>query len=325
MNLFYASDFTDLWFELKKRGATKIYDNLRFTERARTAKHFNKIDTRCCDWWIIPQIKQRWNLLISGNQEKDFSDYLCENYFNRENNYSVLSIGSGGGNPEIKLARHNCFSSIEAFDISDEIVAHANKKLKHENLPNLKFFTADVYEFDFTKKQYDAIMFHSSLHHLKNHKSIFEKVKQGLKPGGLLLLTHEYVGANRFQISDEQLSFINKVYDEKLPKQYKLRYDGIHYKQSVSKPGLLRLYLADPSESSESENILPLIHQQFKTIEEKPLGGNLLHLLLKDIAHNFLNEDENISQLLEELFATEDNYLNTGKQSDFVFGIYGVS
>ena len=91
----------------------------------------------------------------------------------------------------------------------------------------------------------------------------------------------------RFQISDDQLSLINKVYDEKIPKQYKLRYDGVHHKQSVSKPGLLRLYLADPSESAESENILPLLHKQFNTMEEKPLGGNLLHLLLKIICRGF--------------------------------------
>jgi len=50
------------------------------------------------------------------------------------------------------------------------------------------------------------------------------------------------------------------------------------------------MFLVDPSEAVDSESILPSLHENFKVLEEKKIGGDILLILLKDIAHNFLDE-----------------------------------
>ena len=55
--------------------------------------------------------------------------------------------------------------------------------------------------------------------------------------------------------------------------------------------GLIRMILADPSECIDSSSIMPSIHKNYKTIVEKPYGGNLLMSALRDISHHFYETD----------------------------------
>lgn len=82
------------------------------------------------------------------------------------------------------------------------------------------------------------------------------------------------------------------------------------------------MILSDPSEAVNSENILPKIKKRFKITEENPYGGNILQLTLKDISHNFIGESKEGIQLMNALFKIEDDFLNNGNKSDFIFGIY---
>ena len=100
------------------------------------------------------------------------------------------------------------------------------------------------------------------------------------------------------------------------------RYRSRQLKTSVSGPGLWRMYLADPSEAAESDRIVPALRRHFRPLTEVALGGNLLTLVLKDIAHHFLREDDPPTQaLLARLFALEDAFL-AENPSDQLFGVY---
>ena len=57
-------------------------------------------------------------------------------------------------------------------------------------------------------------------------------------------------------------------------------------------------------------------------MEEKKIGGDILHFVLKDIAHNFLSTSPEAVITLQRLFKTEDDYIASKKYSDFMFGIY---
>ena len=82
------------------------------------------------------------------------------------------------------------------------------------------------------------------------------------------------------------------------------------------------MLIVDPSEAIDSEAILPSIHKHFRIVEEKKIGWDILHLLLKDISHNFLNNDADTRLLLNYLFEQEDKFLLMTGRSDAVFGIY---
>lgn len=81
------------------------------------------------------------------------------------------------------------------------------------------------------------------------------------------------------------------------------------------------MIIADPSECIDSSSIMPSIHTHFKTIIEKPYGGNILMSALRDISHHFYKLDDEKELILNNLFNIEDEYLKNN-QSDFVFGIY---
>jgi hypothetical protein len=81
------------------------------------------------------------------------------------------------------------------------------------------------------------------------------------------------------------------------------------------------MIIADPSECIESENILPVIHRNFKTIIKKSYSGNVLMGALKNIVHNFVALDVEKEHVLDDLFSFEDEYLMENP-SDFVLGVY---
>ena len=89
-------------------------------------------------------------------------------------------------------------------------------------------------------------------------------------------------------------------------------------------PGLWRMQLSDPSEAIASSQIMDAVNHHFMPLQETSLGGDLLHLMFKDIAHHFTENSAKNSPLLPLLFQREDEYLRAQnkKYSDFVFGIY---
>jgi hypothetical protein len=80
--------------------------------------------------------------------------------------------------------------------------------------------------------------------------------------------------------------------------------------------------LVDPSEAIDSESIIPSLHRHFNIVEEREIGWDITHVLFKDIAHNFLNDDPEIKKLIRFIFDEEDKYLKKSGHSDAIFGIY---
>jgi hypothetical protein len=146
------------------------------------------------------------------------------------------------------------------------------------------------------------------------------KVLPLLKHEGYLVI-FEYVGPNRLQWTTRQLDWANKLLKE-IPDKYKTRFNSTTIKKRIYRPGLLRMFLVDPSEAVESQEILPVLHKYFKPLEERKVGWDVLHLLLKDISHNFLSDNNETKSLLTYIFEQEDNYLSETGRSDAIFGIY---
>lgn len=319
MSIVTTGDFSDLFHEVKRRGLQHIIHKLSLSNSKRIIYEWECIDHESSDWWTIPSIRSRWNKIISGSVDIDYQEYFCSEYLRGKNNLRMLSVGCGGGTAEIKFSLQHCFEMVEGFDISPNIVAHANEKIKRNDYQSLRFFTADAYTHDFGIGKYDIILFNGSLHHFSTAEELLLKSSEALKPDGFLLLV-EYVGPNRFQWKENQLRVVNDLL-KKIPEAFRTRQDGKSVKQKVFRPGTLRMFLNDPSESLHSEDIPEMVNKYFSTVEEKKLGGNILHLLLKDIAHNFRNGSQDADVILQNLFSEEDEFLKTNS-SDFLFGVY---
>ncbi|HET6993313.1 MAG TPA: class I SAM-dependent methyltransferase [Bacteroidia bacterium] len=320
LTLLSQGDFIDLWFELRRRGWLRLFKNFRLSQASRVINTFSCIDPGSVDWWTIPAVRERWNRMITGNAHTEYQEYVCRKYFSGEKKLRLLSVGCGGGTPEINFAKQGCFSSVEGFDVSDDIVKHASRKIPGTGLDNIRFFKADANTFDYGNQQYDVILFHSSFHHLRNPEAIAQKIKPALKPKGILII-HEYAGPNRNQWKSNQLKTINSLLKE-IPEKYRTRYNEKKVKKRVYRPGLLRMWMRDPSEAVNSETLVEVLRKNFNVLEEKSFGGNILHPLLKDIGHHFQNNEEETLAILQKLFNAEDSFLSESPRPDFIFGVY---
>lgn len=220
---------------------------------------------------------------------------------------------------ELELAKKNLTWNITCVDFSEERLTSAMAIAQENGLNNFQTINSNILSLDFSKDQYDMVMFNSSLHHFDQINTFLPRVMELIKPNGYLIID-EFVGPKRIQYSKEQLTAINECLKE-VPKKYRGIFKTNFTKNYFRGSGLIRMLLSDPTECVDSASILPTIHSLLKTIDEKPYGGNILMPVLKDISHNFYELDEEKKQCLKRLFDYEDKYL-LSHQSDHVFGIY---
>ena len=313
-------DIIETYFKIKQRGIEYILSKFSIQNKTRVANTFNHLNIDSSNYWIIPEIREHWNKIITGNYNQEYADYVVKKYFDNQTNLKMLSLGCGSGSHEMKFAKHPNFSSIVGIDLATKLIDEANKNAKQDNLTNLKFEVANIYDSKFDTNFFDVILFHSSLHHFKNLNILLvDFIKKTLKKNGIIII-HEYVGPDRIQWTSDQLQEVNSILSE-LPKKYKTRYKLDVIKTKSYRSGKLRMIVSDPSEAVESSQILPLLHQLFFVEEEKPLGGNILMPLFKDIAHNFIDGSVETKEILHGIFKKEEVFLKT-HPSDFVFGVY---
>ncbi|UFK97427.1 methyltransferase domain-containing protein [Kaistella faecalis] len=320
MRIITTEDFSDIYIKIHQRGLPFVLSKFNINAFKRTQSAFNNGNLKTANFWIIPDVRKRWNRLITGDENQLYEDYLTKNYFKDKTNLKLISLGSGVCSHEIRLAELRPDWEVHCYDFSDKLLQNAAKSAQEKKLNNISFFAENVITYNFEPQRYDIVFFHASLHHFDKMDDFLKNVAvKNLKPGGYLII-NEFVGNNRLQYSQEQINYINKAIDL-IPKKFRKIFKTGLYKNSYSGSGVLRMIAADPSECVDSISILPAIHRYFNVIEEKPYGNNLLQSALKDIAHHFVNEDAEKKEILERVFDLEDEFLKTNK-SDFVFGIY---
>jgi hypothetical protein len=128
---------------------------------------------------------------------------------------------------------------------------------------------------------------------------------------------HEFVGPVRFQWTDAQLALANGFLDS-LPMRLRRMPSGA-LKGRLRRPTIEAMLVLDPTEAIRSAEIPALLRDHFDVVEERRLGGALVHIALGDIAQNFDPADPEARSALERLFALEDEAMADGRiGSDFV-------
>lgn len=318
--LITIDDLVDVYSKARQRGGTFILSKLNWKGQSRTKSAFNESAEESSNWWMIPKVLERWNEKISGDPAVNYEQFMMEGMFKDRKDLKLISLGSGICSHEIELAQYPNFKEITCLDIAENRLEAARIEANSKGLNNIRFVCGSIYDFDFQPNEYDIVFFHASLHHFKNVEGLLKNtLLPTLKPKGHLVI-NEYVGPNRLQFPKEQIRAINEGL-QIIPDPYRTRFKMQLKKHRFYGTGWIRMYLADPSECVDSESILPAIHKNMDVVIEKRYGGNLLMNILKDISHHFVVLNPVTLNVLNELFALEDEYIESNS-SDFVFGIY---
>lgn len=319
MPLLTRDDFSELLAKAQQRGASYLFSKLNPSALARTQRTFDDPTLHTANWWIVPAVRARWNQKITGDPALPYEPYVVAKYLQHRTNLSLCSLGSGSCSHELAFARHAAFGRVECVDIARTLLAQAQAQAQREGLHNMHFVVRNVNRQHWPQHAYDVVLFHSALHHFQRVANVLDHVWHALRPGGLVVL-YDYVGPNRLQWTTAQLRTANELLAA-LPASHRQRYRSQRLKTRISGPGLLRMLISDPSEAVESAQIREAVRQRFTVLEETAVGGNLLTLVLKDIAHHFLTDAPQTQQLLTMLFTAEDAFL-THHPSDILFGVY---
>ena len=264
-------------------------------------------------WLAHPQVRDRVNRLASGRPDQDAYGHLATLLAGRGWAFPVpraLSLGCGFGALERDLVARGLVQHFEAFDLAEGAIAEARRLAAEAGLADrIAYRVADLEQANFPPGSIDIVFAHSSVHHVERLEPLFAAIRRALRPGGILHL-HEFVGPTRFQWTDAQLRLGNALLDA-LPPRLRRLPDGTP-KPPLSRPTIAQMIAADPSEAIRSADILPLVRSGFTVIEERPLGGALLHNVLGDIAQNFHPDSTQDSAILARLFAAEDAAMAAG-------------
>jgi len=200
----------------------------------------------------------------------------------------VLVLGCGSGRYECLALERGWATQAVAMDFSAKIIATAREQSTAGDA--IRYVQADmdrlpVGDAPFEAGSFDAVLGISSVHHCSNLPGLYDALHLLLKPGGWLFLD-EYVGPSRFQYPESQLRQVRR-FTALLPVDLRTTRSGA-VRELIRAPTVEEVIAVDPSEAACSADILPLLPARFEILRFRPYGGALLHVLLADIAQNFM-------------------------------------
>ena len=97
----------------------------------------------------------------------------------------VLEIGCGTGTTALKLA--DTGADITATDISENMIAIAERKRQDAGVANVAFQTATLGDDAFAHESFDAVLAFNLLHLIEGLPAALQEVHRLVKPGGLFI------------------------------------------------------------------------------------------------------------------------------------------
>jgi SAM-dependent methyltransferase len=267
------------------------------------------------------------NRLVTGDPHTHYLRHFADRYLG-DAAPDIASLGSGSGHLERILAgdasiRFN-YRSIDGYELNPELVRFAAREATGLGLRNVRYFEMDLNRLVLDNERYDLVIFFHSLHHVAQLEHCLDRVSDGLRDGGLLLVI-DFVGPTRFQWTDKQVRYAQALLDL-LPDELKINLAAAgaapELKTVIGRPTVEQVAAADPSEAVRSSEIMPLLRDRFKVLEEKPLGGTILGLLFSGIAGNFDENDPHVRSLILSFQCLEEALITEAVLSaDYVFAV----
>jgi len=98
---------------------------------------------------------------------------------------TILDYACGTGTFSNKIA--DCVNDVHAIDISSNMIAFAIEKAAAQNITNIKHYKSTLFDDSLDKVKFDAVLAFNILHLSEDMEEVIQRIKQILKPGGLLI------------------------------------------------------------------------------------------------------------------------------------------
>lgn len=127
---------------------------------------------------------------------------------------SVLDIGCGPGSITLGLARYVAPAETVGVDQSEVALAAARERAVEQNVGNVRFEQADVYNLPFADEEFDAVYGHQILQHLADPVAALTEARRVLRSGGYLAVRDADYGTMTHHPHDPMLDQWLEVYHQ---------------------------------------------------------------------------------------------------------------
>ena len=235
-------------------------------------------------WWNDPPTIQHINRLICGvsldKAHEGFHVKLREKLLEAGLTLPrAISVGSGNGAKEIGLLETGIVGTVDCFEAGLGACQEGRYLAERQGVADrIRFFNENAFDRTFDAC-YDLVYWNSALHHMPDTIFAVEWSRSWLRTGGLFAMD-EYVGASYFQHSDGLMALTNAVLAT-LPQRLLLQSNSQQILTlplgRINKDDLIKI---DPTEATDSANILPALEKVFPGANVILTGGGRSTLLL---------------------------------------------
>ncbi len=103
----------------------------------------------------------------------------------------VIEIGPGSGYFSVEVARRIPYGHLELFDLQEEMLEKARRKISAAGLHNVGFTKGDAINLPFEKGTFDVAFLVSVLGEVSDPKACLQSLYKILRPTGLLSITEQ--------------------------------------------------------------------------------------------------------------------------------------
>jgi ubiquinone/menaquinone biosynthesis C-methylase UbiE len=280
---------------------------------------FEKNRTDASLWTNNDIVTRHIYRLISGGSEEHWLSWFLNHYlqdgvvFERS-----LSVCCGDGAHELGIANTGRVRFIHGFDISEGAIAQANASFEKAAISkgSYAFEVADADDLQL-EDRFDLILSTGALHHVTNLEKLLSRLSRMLAANGYFVVL-EYVGPNRFQWTDTQISVINGILRQLDP-----RYLKENTRIDLGRPSIPDFMAIDPSEAVRSEDVLRLLPEYFTIEYLRNFNGTVMHPLYPLLDARLTNTNEPDFDSIVRMILWIEDYLIREKvlSSDFAFAI----
>ncbi|MCF6319884.1 MAG: class I SAM-dependent methyltransferase [Proteobacteria bacterium] len=223
----------------------------------------------------------------------------------------ILSVGSGNGELEIKIAselssKNLTNFSIECMDINQHMLARTTELAREKGVDRYLITNKNDFNKWVPKTKYNVVIANQSLHHVLELEHLFDSIYKGLRTEGLFL-TSDMIGRNGHMRWPEALDAIEPFWDE-LPREYKYnqllkkQYDKF-YNHDCSTQGF---------EGIRAQDILNLLVNKFNFEFFLPFANIINPFIDRAYGHNFNTNNPVDTEFIDKVHAKDEELILSG-------------
>ena len=256
--------------------------------RARAAAHWNRVTETGPvkkNWWQHPSIWKHINSLVGAEEQSSQPHASFHARIRSQGPFdNAVSVGCGTGAKEMNLVLAGVVRHFDLFEIADARVALGQEFAERQGISEcITWRRGDAFQ---AVDNYDLVYWNNSLHHMTDVDEAVRWSRDRIARRQGVFAMDDYVGASRFQWSDDELRIANR-FRRSLPARLT---QGLPIE--LQRPSIQSMINLDPSEAADSSNVLPTLRRHMPQAEIIATGGCLYHLGLNGIVGAFTDSEE---------------------------------